>query len=300
MKAIAVVLLLLTVCPVYAASPLVLDIRGHQVRQPVFSVFLQPGETLRIGHPGKPRVIEQHDRPQLKPDEHGLVITAPEQPGHYTARIGHADNGDETLLNLWVSVPSSQMDGEYLNGYRIGTYPPPRKNRPNYAPPPGFFEVTPDNVDTRLTPHFTMRQFLCKQASDYPKYVVLQESLLILLEGLLLDVRSAGYDIDTFGVISGYRTPFYNRKIGNVPYSRHVYGDAMDFFIDVDGDGRMDDVDRDGAHDSGDILRLFGIVDRFMVRPENRQLLGGIGRYNKTRNHGGFVHADTRGYKARW
>lgn len=300
MRLFALLLCQLLFCRLLLAGPLELDIRGHQVRQPIFSVFLQPGESLRIGHAGRPRVIEQDGRPRFEPDQDGVMIIAPAQSGHYTARIAHPDNGDETLLNLWVSVPRTAMEGEYLNGYRIGTYPPARRNRPNYEPPAGFFEVTADNVDVRLSPHFTMRQFLCKQASDYPKYVVLQESLLVLLEGLLVDARAAGYDIDTFGVISGYRTPFYNRQIGNVPYSRHVYGDAMDFFIDEDGDGRMDDIDRDGARDSGDVRRLYGIVDRFMVRPRNRQLLGGIGRYNKTSRHGGFVHADTRGYNARW
>jgi hypothetical protein len=291
---------LLLVSQLGDAGPLELDIRGQQVRQPIFSVFAQPGETLRIGHPGKPRVVAQDGVVAVVPDERGLVLTAPEQPGHYTATFRHPGNGDETLLNLWVSVPRSEMKGEYLNGYRIGTYPPPRPNRPNYRPPEGFFEVTADNVDTRLSPNFTMRQFLCKQESDYPKYVVVQERLLVMLEGLLADVQAAGYDIATFGVISGYRTPYYNRRIGNVPYSRHVYGDAMDFFIDVDGDGRMDDVNRDGMHNAADIQRLFGIVETFMTRPENRQLLGGIGRYNKTSRHGGFVHVDTRGYQARW
>lgn len=291
---------MLLASPLAMAGPLALDIRGYPVSQPIFSVFAHPGETLRIGHPGKPRVVTQDAGPAIAADERGLVMTAPAQSGHYRATIRHPDNGDETLLNLWVSVPRSDMEGEYLNGYRIGTYPPPRRNRPNYEPPAGFFEVTEENVDTRLSPNFTLRQFLCKQESGYPKYVVLQEKLLVMLEGLLVDVRAAGYDIDTFGVISGYRTPYYNRRIGNVPYSRHVYGDAMDFFIDVDGDGRMDDLDRNGMHDAADIRRLFGIVDGFMTRPENRQLLGGIGRYNKTSRHGGFVHADTRGYQARW
>ena len=283
-----------------AAAGLALDIRGQAVQQPVFSVFAQPGETLRIGHPGKPRVIEQDGRARLEPDAQGLVLTAPQESGLYTARIRHPENGDETLLKVCVNVPRTEMEGEYLNGYRIGTYPPPRKNRPNYQPPEGFLEVTRDNVDMKVSPNFTLRQFLCKQEADYPKYVVIQESLLVLLEGLLVDVQSAGYDIDTFGVISGYRTPYYNRRIGNVPYSRHVYGDAMDFFVDVDGDGRMDDLDRDGMFNQRDIQRFFNIVDTFMVRPENRPLLGGIGRYNKTSRHGGFVHADTRGYKARW
>ena len=49
--------------------------------------------------------------------------------------------------------------------------------------------------------------------------------------------------------MSGYRTPFYNRSIGNqTRFSRHVYGDAADIYADDDGDGKMDDLDGDGHH----------------------------------------------------
>ncbi len=122
----------------------------------------------------------------------------------------------------------------------------------------------------------------------------------MLLEGLVGAVQDAGYPITTLGVISGYRTPWYNRSIGNVSNSRHVYGDAFDFFVDLDGDGRMDDLNGTGRHDRADVDLLAGIVDEFMRRPGNAPLLGGMGRYYKTSRHGGFVHADTRGFPARW
>jgi hypothetical protein len=285
-----------------SGEPLLLGIRGLEVRQDVFSLFTQPGETLRLTHPyaaGELRFTRQ-GQSFGREVAGGWMIEAPRAPGLYPLEAVRSGTDSVMLLNLLVAVPATEMEGEYLNGYRIGRYPPPRKNRPNYEPPDGFFEVTADNVDTRLSPHFVLRQFLCKQESDYPKYVVVRESLLVLLEGLLTDVRSAGYDVDTFGIISGYRTPWYNRKIGNVPYSRHVYGDAMDFFVDVDGDGRMDDLNRDGAQNRADVDRLFKLVDAFAARPENELLSGGIGRYQKTSRHGGFVHADTRGYRARW
>ena len=272
------------------------------MRQPLFSLFMQPRETLRITHPyGNGEV-----RLTLSGQTFGIAtaggwrLTAPETPGIYALEMAHSGSGEVMGLNLFVAVPASRMEGEYLNGYRIGRYPPARKNRSDYDPPRGFFEVTADNADTRLSPHFTLRQFVCKQEATYPRYVVIRESLLVLLEGLLEDVRSRGYDVDTFGVISGYRTPWYNRKIGNVPYSRHVYGDAMDIFIDVDRDGLMDDINGDGLRNRQDIDRFFGIVEAFKARPENSRLIGGIGRYGRTSRHGGFVHMDTRGYRARW
>jgi hypothetical protein len=65
-------------------------------------------------------------------------------------------------------------------------------------------------------------------------------------------------------------------------------------------DGGMDDLNRDGRRDRDDIELLASLAEQFMQRPENRALVGGVGRYGKTRHQGGFVHVDTRGFRARW
>jgi hypothetical protein len=284
------------------AAPLQLGIRGHEVRLPLFSLFATPAETLRIAHAYAdiPLSVTLDGEAIGTQEATALQLRAPTRPGLYKLLLRRSDNGDETRLNLWVSVPRDRVSGESLNGYQIGSYPPAPAGRRNYEPPSGFIEVTRDNIDTRLSTHFTLRQFLCKQQSDYPKYVVIQESLLLLLEGLLQEAHAAGFAVDTFGIISGFRTPWYNHSIGNVRYSRHVYGDGMDIFIDVDGNGRMDDLNGDGMYNRDDIGRFFQIVADFKARPENALLVGGIGDYNKTARHGGFVHVDTRGYRARW
>ena len=74
----------------------------------------------------------------------------------------------------------------------------------------------------------------------------------------------------------------------------------MDLFIDLDSDGKMDDLNRDGVHNRNDVDLLANLAEEFMSRPENRPVYGGVGRYGKTHRHGGFVHVDTRGYAARW
>ena len=290
--------LLLSAAAAQASTPTI-TVRGLSVNHSPFTVVAMPDEALAIGAPaghdatldGKPTGQRQGESLQLK---------APTRPGVYSLRIS---NGDDSLvaLNLIVTVPASAIRDETLNGYRMGPPPPGHDKYPElYRPPAGFIEVTEDLLDLQLSPHFRLRQFLCKQHSGYPKYIALQESLLLLLEGLLGAVRERGHDIDTFGVISGYRTPWYNRKIGNVANSRHVYGDAMDFYVDEDGDGRMDDMNGDGLHDQRDVDLLAAIAEEFMTRPGNSLLYGGIGRYDKTGRHGGFVHVDTRGYGARW
>ena len=207
----------------------------------------------------------------------------------------------DVSFNLPKAISAAAIKNGSLNDYRIGDPPPGNEEYPVlYAPPRFYIEVTPSNMNTQVSPHFKLTQFLCKQKAAFPKYLVLKPQLLELLEGLIGAVRAEGYPVKTFGVISAYRTPFYNKKIGNVANSRHTYGDAMDFFIDVDGDGRMDDLNKDGQHNKQDIDLLYKIVDRFKRRPENAHLIGGVGRYYKKSHHDGFIHVDTRGYRARW
>ena len=61
--------------------------------------------------------------------------------------------------------------------------------------------------------------------------------------------------------MSGYRTPFYNERIGNVRDSQHTAGTAADIFVDEKPDGRMDDLDRDGVVTRDDAVWLFKLVD---------------------------------------
>lgn len=279
-------------------------IRGHVVRQQLFSLFASPGESISLTlpeHDSSELQLYLDDRVYGRPEPGQWSFEAPVRPGLYRLKLEHGDNESPVRLNLFVGIPATEIDGESLNGYRLGPPPPGHEvYRTLYRAPESFIEVTEDNVNTRLTPHFTLGQFLCKQEGTFPKYVALNESLLVLLENLLEAVRDAGYAVDTFGVISGYRTPDYNRRIGNVPNSRHVYGDAMDLFIDEDGDGRMDDLNGDGSHNRADIDLLYQIVEQVKSRPDNAQLAGGIGRYYQASHHGGFIHVDARGYKARW
>lgn len=227
---------------------------------------------------------------------------APAEPGLYPLTI-RSSVGDETMrLNIFVLVPLDRIKDGRLNGYRIDDYPKTAlKGLDVYKPPRGLIEVTEANVDTPVSPHFTLRQFLCKQSGDYPKYVILRERLLLKLELLLAQVNGAGYRSDTFHVMSGYRTPFYNRSIGNVQYSRHVYGGAADIFIDEKPrDGMMDDLNGDGKSDVNDAGVLYDLIDSLYGSAKYQPFYGGLGRYRKTSVHGPFVHVDVRGFRARW
>jgi hypothetical protein len=233
------------------------------------------------------------------------MLAVPGRPGLYPITVTDASSGAAVRLQLFVLTPWDH-EGERLDGYRIGQY---RKRAlrglPSYERPPGFIRVTEANKDVRVAPHFRLRQFLCKQTDDMPQYVLMRTRLLQALEHLLAAANAQGIAASTFHVMSGYRTPYYNRRIGNTTgYSRHLYGDAADIFVDRDGDHYMDDLNGDGRATVADARLLARIARRTVLggssssqRPPFR---GGLGVYGPASHRGPFVHVDLRGYRARW
>lgn len=271
-----------------------IEINGETNPYKIYSVFVMPNSEFSVS--STEDIALESDRLNVN----GLVIKAPSTSGIYPVQVV-GENGDEITLNVMVLTPINQKKGEHLNGYRIGNYPTkPLNNNPIYNRPKGLFEVTKENQNTKLTPHFTLKQFLCKQAGDSPKYVIIRERLLLKLEYLLEKTNREGYSIETFGFISGYRTPFYNKSIKNVQYSRHVYGGAADIFIDQDKNGSMDDLNNDGTVDEKDVRIFYQLVDSEFNKKDYAGFRGGLGFYRKNKAHQGFIHVDVRGSKARW
>ena len=227
--------------------------------------------------------------------------TAPATPGLYPIEVTTRDGRDAVTVQAFVVVPHDQVQDGLLNGYPIGHYPEkPRSGIKEFGPPIGFIEVTPENRDALVSPHFRLGQFLCKQTADSRKYVVLNERLLLVLEHALKHVNEAGHSASTFHIMSGYRTPAYNRSLGSARYSLHQWGSAADIFIDEDEDGVMDDLNGDGRSDIRDADVLYRLVDEAGAEPESQGFIGGLAKYPSKATHGPFVHVDIRDYKTRW
>jgi uncharacterized protein YcbK (DUF882 family) len=287
------------------AAPFLVRYRDVVSTDRVRALTVLPGETVRFEVVDPDRESGYTARPvagRVAPEGPGRwVWTAPPAPGLYPIHVVAADGRDSITLQALVVTPYDRLQGETLNGYRIGRYPAtPLRGQARYPPPAGFVEVTRENENVLVAPHFRLKQFLCKQAAGSRQYVVLDERLLLALEYALERVTQAGYRASTFYVMSGYRTPAYNRSLGNVPYSLHQWGSAADIFIDENGDGVMDDLNRDGRSDIRDAEVLYRLLDGAAARPEAQGLIGGLGKYNSTAAHGPFVHIDVRGRRARW
>jgi hypothetical protein len=241
----------------------------------------------------------------------GQIATAPTGAGIWKIllNVGNAVRPIASF-NVITLLPFSAKKNGKVGLYFVGNWPSehgvagPAKAPPGeYANPAGFIEVTAQTADTRVSEHFKLRDFLTHdQPSVWPKYLVLQQSLVDKLELVLNDLQLHGYDVRGVRVMSGFRTPQYNAGGGNTAgranLSRHMYGDASDIFIDDNGDGQMDDLNHDGKVSIADAKVIEAAVDR--VDAAHPELIGGAGVYTAAPGHGPFIHIDTRGYRARW
>jgi uncharacterized protein YcbK (DUF882 family) len=235
------------------------------------------------------------------------VGTTPRTPGVWNLMVAFK-GAVRSVPNLSVItlVPLSEKRSGRIGNYLIGSWPYEKGGRPRsaqYAPPPGLVRVTPENLNTQLSEHFRLRDFVTKgQQNVWPKYVAMSPRLLDKLELTIQELNASGVPVQHVGIISGFRTPQYNAEGGNTggrgALSRHMYGDAMDWYVDNDRNGGMDDLNKDGRVNKEDGRVIGKAAER--VEKKYPELVGGIGLYTPTGAHNGFVHVDTRGYRARW
>ncbi|MGZ7039650.1 MAG: hypothetical protein ACXVJO_15855 [Thermoanaerobaculia bacterium] len=237
----------------------------------------------------------------------GAAPAAPQDPGMYklASQIAQASRAFANF-NLFTVVPLAEKQKGKIGLYYLGNWPFERGGRPKtaaYATPSGFIEVTPQNQNTYVSEHFQLHDFVTHdQGNVWPKYVPLNPNLVDKLELTIQELEKQGIKVTHMTVMSGFRTPSYNKGGGNTEgranLSRHMYGDASDVFVDNDRNGVMDDLNHDGRVDvrDADVIRV--ACER--VEQKYPSLVGGIGVYSACCGHGPFTHIDVRGYRARW
>lgn len=253
-------------------------------------------------------------------------------PGkRYTGAAREADAGGIMVSGtgeILVQVPTSgsRMVGGVLDGVPLGQYPDPlaedskpivRNHAEVYRIPGWFYRVNQKNRGLRVSPHFTLGDF--DMTYDYwqPDYAVRYEYIALhprLIEklDLITDRLRATFD-PTIRVVllAGFRSPSYNQDVKQAEtdssqtarYSMHLFGRAADFIIDTDGDGRMDDLNRDGSINIDDARMVRDTVNQIDAEspPGLDSLLGGCGVYPRhdieaRKLQTPYVHVDVRGY----
>ena len=122
----------------------------------------------------------------------------------------------------------------------------------------------------KLEENFSLSEFKCKDGSDVPEELL--DNVKLLAENLQVLRIHLGKPIR---IISGYRSPKYNRRIGGAKRSQHMTAKAAD--IKVSG--------MTPAEVKSEIIKLI---------KEGKMHTGGVGLYTT------FTHYDVRGRNARW
>jgi hypothetical protein len=268
------------------------------------AVFVMPHEKVPIAvTASKARLFS------LEAKQGALVATAPNRwtwdapgtAGRYSLEVKDPAGKKAFDFYAFVMVPAGNVQKGFLNGFQIGSYPSTQLGgKPSYIAPKGFIEVTKENEDTKVSPNFRLKHFLTKQKGGYPKYMVLEERLVYVLEAIGRHLESHGWGADDIFVMSGYRTPYYNKLLDDTQWSMHQWGRAADIFLDKNKDGNMDDFNKDKTVDRNDAAALAELIDKLSKAPELAEFIGGVGIYAATAAHPPFVHVDTRPWKARW
>lgn len=272
-----------------------------------FSIFVLPQEKIEIK-------IAEEDRNQkyiielgAKTFQHNSSFKwqVHSESGYYPVKIKKKNkegSSSEIKINVFVLHPAEEQNGQYLEDFKIGYYPEiPADKKSYYSKPAGFLKIDESLLDLKLTPHFKMEQFLTNQSSKMPQFIAIQESLLLKLEYFLEEVNKAGYNAETFGIVSLYRSPYFNKKLGNnTDLSRHLFGDAADIYIDNSGNQWMDDLNGDKHSNKNDADILYNLAVKFDQKEEFSYLQGGVSSYKGNGVRGPFIHIDTRGFHVSW
>lgn len=229
------------------------------------------------------------------------IADTPRRPAVWSS----ADSQGSGVFHVIELVPFSAKQGGRVGAYTVGRFPGER-NGSRYRHrglPVGFVSLTPELLSLPVSTHLTLGDFasLRDQRDVWPRALLLDLRVVDKLELILNVLRDSGIVNPRLKVLSGFRTPTVtqrNARTAQAPDSRHQYGDAADFIVDANGDGRMDDLNRDGRVDVNDMRYLVRII--LAVEAAHPDLVGGIGVYRATGAAGPFVHVDTRGERVRW
>ena len=123
---------------------------------------------------------------------------------------------------------------------------------------------------SKITTNFDLSEFKCKDGTHVPSELI--DNVTLLCKNLQVLRDHLGKPIR---IISGYRSPKYNRRIGGARRSQHMLAKAADIKIS-------------GMSPSEIKREIDGLIK------EGKMMKGGIGLYRT------FTHYDVRGRNARW
>ncbi len=246
-----------------------------------------------------------------------IALTAPEEPGAYYIPLAVEAGGARRETEICVLVPYKAVGRTVSNGWdlvvdgaEVGRYRHPsragnlkvRENPDSYMPPPWWLRVTPQNTNFALVPGVTAGDLVIPSEDTGEKHsdlVPVCYPMWLAVVAFRQELERRGIPAAALKIISMFRAPPYNRGIGSGAYGRHIYGDAFDFYIDLENDGKASDLSRDGKRDRRDAYPIVALLED--LQDDGKIPMGGIGVYNTVGgDHEVTMHIDMRGHRATW
>jgi hypothetical protein len=243
-----------------------------------------------------------------------LAASAQEGPHFMALDIAASADAPARSRTLCLYVPHrARLDRAntlFLGAESLGKYRPAadapsdkvRAHAHDYRPPEWFVRRTDATDALAVAPGLRLRDLVAPAENTgerHTAWVPVCYPLWDAIGALRADLAARGIPPGALKIISAFRTPAYNRGIGSGWYGRHPYGDAVDFLIDADGDGAMDDLTGDGKVDRRDGLWVVAWLER--LQHEGKLPPGGIGLYVFAANDKkATAHVDLRGHRATW
>lgn len=288
----------------FAKNPLVVVLPGQELRvtatrqeQPALVTVLKAGQPVSM--------------------DKALAFTAPEKAGAYYVRFRLDEGGRSEDREVCVLVPYKGaarkstrgfdlvVDGEEVGNYRLPSASGNRKVRENpdsYQPPVWWLRITETNAPFEVVPGVRAEELVAtteetgmRHSDLVPVYYPMWKAIV----SLRMALERRGIPGSALKLISMFRAPPYNRMVGSNAYGRHVYGDAFDFYINIDGTEKAADLNQDRKLNRQDAYPVVALIED--LQGDGKIPMGGIGVYNvQGGDHEVTMHLDMRGHRATW
>gem|GEM_PF-3776234 len=291
--------------------PVKIELQNNQV------LFTKPSSKLFLECENEIKSIELLDGTQqypFKKENKKIIITLPSENKKLKSKIIFSNSKSIQITIVTAIIDTNTDDGEIIFGgetFVIGKYPTIPKSgktfyfKDKYAHPKYFFIWDESLENLPISKNLLYSDIVIKPDAEKPdlprppratKIFTLSYETIINFD-TIIDLTRLKTPFIKVTVLSFYRTPDYNRSIGASPFSRHIYGDGIDWFIDENPvNDEMDDLNKDGKVTKEDgkpfVQSIIKLVSERTIEP------CGIGVYFTKK--GASLHYDSRGHLARW
>lgn len=259
-------------------------------------------------------LIESNIPYPFKADNKKISIILPTENKQLKAKVVFSNSKSLQFTIMTAIIDTNTEDGEIVfagETYIIGKYPVIPKSgktfyfKERYTHPKYFFIWDASLENFPISKNMVYSDLVIKPDAEKPdqprppratKVFTLSYETLINFDKII-DITKQNTNFKKVTILSYYRTPEYNRSIGASSFSRHIYGDGIDWFIDENPlNDEMDDLNQDGKITKEDgkpfVQAIIDLVGERKIDP------CGTGVYFTKK--GASLHYDSRGHLARW